>query len=352
MKEKKDDLEYEQFETDNNINKKQKRKQSSSYAFYFLLMPIILSILFFGFKYYNKNNNLTIIKPNEKNTILCPFDNGIRVMQQFKRGVYGASNAPEIIFKYLFNKTPKNIIQVKQYNTNKNEDSYKGHEKITKYISKFDPPFLVLGGDHSITYPIIKGLNENLKNKKLGLIYFDAHYDLRPLEGENKDIISSGNSFYRIIKNKEINGENIVAIGIKKGTSEIFKIMDDFAHKNKMTVFYSDEINEANYKKIMEKAIEIASKGTDGIYLSFDVDLIDAKYVPGCSCPAIENGFNLEWAKEMVAMGNFLAADIVETSNREKNYLGEEDKDGNKKLDISAKTDVEIISNMNFIKIK
>ena len=349
MKEKKEDLEYEQFETDNN-NKKPKRNPSSSYVLYFFLIPIIISVLFFLFKYFN--NDLKIIKPNEKNTILCPFDNGIRVMQQFQRGVYGASNAPEVIFKYLFNKTPKNIIPVKQYNTNKNDDSYKGHEEIIKYISKFDPPFLVLGGDHSITYPIVKGLNKNLKNKKLGLIYLDAHYDLRPLEGENQDILSSGNSFYRIIKNKEINGENIVVIGIKKSTSDIFKIMDDFAHKNKMTVFYSDEINESNYKKIMEKAIEIASKNTDGIYLSFDVDLIDAKYVPGCSCPAIENGFNLYWAKEMVAMGKFIAADIVETSNREKNYKGEEDKDGNKKLDISAKTDVEIISNMNFIKIK
>ena len=351
MKEKKEEIEYEQFESDNN-NKKQKRKQSFSYIFYLLLIPIIISILLFGFNYFNNKNNLIIIKPNENNTILCPFDNGIRVMQQFKRGVYGAANAPEIIFNYLFNKTPKNIMPVKQYNTNKNEDSYKGHEEITKYISKFAPPFLVLGGDHSITYPIIKGLNENLKNKKLGLIYFDTHYDLRPLEGENKDILSSGNSFYRIIKNKEINGENIVAIGIKKTPSDIFKIMDDFAHKNKMTVFYSDEINETNYKIIMQKAIDIASKGTDGIYLSFDVDLIDAKYVPGCSCPAIENGFNLDWAKEMVAMGKFIAADIVETSNREKDYKGEEDIDGNKKLDISAKTDVEIISNMNFIKIK
>ena len=349
MKEKKEEIEYEQFESD---NKKQKRKQSFSYIFYLLLIPIIISILIFGFNYFNNKNNLIIKKTNEKNTILCPFDNGIRVMQQFKRGVYGAANAPEIIFKYLFNKTPKNIIPVKQYNTNKNEDSYKGHEEITKYISKFAPPFLVLGGDHSITYPIIKGLNENLKNKKLGLIYFDAHYDLRPLEGENKDILSSGNSFYRIIKNKEINGENIVAIGIKKTTSDIFKIMDDFAHKNKMTVFYSDEINETNYKIIMQKAIDIASKGTDGIYLSFDVDLIDTKYVPGCSCPALDNGFNLDWAKEMVAMGKFIAADIVETSNREKDYKGEEDKDGNKKLDISAKTDVEIISNINFIKIK
>ena len=196
MKEKKEEIEYEQFESD---NKKQKRKQSFSYIFYLLLIPIIISILIFGFNYFNNKNNLIIKKPNEKNTILCPFDNGIRVMQQFKRGVYGAANAPEIIFKYLFNKTPKNIIPVKQYNTNKNEDSYKGHEEITKYISKFAPPFLVLGGDHSITYPIIKGLNENLKNKKIGLIYYDAHYDLRPLEVENKDILSSGNSFYRII---------------------------------------------------------------------------------------------------------------------------------------------------------
>lgn len=286
----------------------------------------------------------------EENTILCPFDNGIRVMQQFNRGVYGSSKAPQEIFRALFpNGSPKNIIDVDRFNTGKNEDSYKGHSEITSFISKFKPPFYVLGGDHSITYPIVKGLT-NQNKKKYGLIYFDAHYDLRPLEGPNKDILSSGNSFNRIVNDKDlpINGENMVVIGIKKSDSEIFKTMTKIAEDNKMTTFYIDQINENTCEDIMKKAIEIASRGTDGYYLSFDIDVIEAKDAPGCSCPANEVGLSLEIAKKMVKIGKFIAGDIVEASNRLKNYKGEEDKEGDNKLKTTAATAAEIIKCVNF----
>lgn len=293
-------------------------------------------------------------KAKPENVILCPFDNGIRVMQEFKRGVYGAYKAPEAIYSKLFpkEKVINKIPEVEKLNTKKNEDTYKAHQSITNYISQFKTPFIVLGGDHSITYPIIRGIYERKKYKKIGLIYFDAHYDMRPLEGPNKDVLSSGNSFYRILTDKDfsefLTGENMVVIGIKKGESEIFKQMEQMSVDKKMTTFYLNEINDSSYKTIMQKAIEIAGKNTEGIYLSFDTDVLDKKYVPGASCPA-EVGLELNIAKNMIILGNFIGADIVETSNRELSWKNETDPDGDKKLEISALSDTEIINSINLV---
>lgn len=288
------------------------------------------------------------------NMVLCPFDNGIRVMQQFQRGVYGAANAPECIFKTMFPKKDSLLeIPLKQYNTGKNEDTYKAHSVITNFMSKIKNPFFVLGGDHSITYPILKGVTKDAqKNEKYGLIYFDAHYDLRPLEGENHDILSSGNSFYRILldKNLPISGENMVVIGIKKGNSPIFKAMDSFAKMNRMKTFYLDELNKFNYKAVMKKALEIAGNNTKGIYLSFDIDGIESKFAPGVSCPT-SDGLHLSWVKEMLKMGQFIGGDIVEASNRQMNFNGQADIYGNQKMKITSKTAAEIINSISFKKL-
>ena len=175
---------------------------------------------------------------------------------------------------------------------------------------------------------------------------------MRPLEGPNKDVLSSGNSFYRILTDKDfsefLTGENMVVIGIKKGESEIFKQMEQMSVDKKMTTFYLNEINDSSYKTIMQKAIEIAGKNTEGIYLSFDTDVLDKKYVPGASCPA-EVGLELNIAKNMIILGNFIGADIVETSNRELSWKNETDPDGDKKLEISALSDTEIINSINLV---
>ena len=250
------------------------------------------------------------------NIILCPFDNGIRSMQQFGRG----NQAPQIIFETLKKEINVNQISipVEDFNTGVNEDTIKAHEIISSFINKTKKPFIVLGGDHSITYPILRGL---VNEGSLGLIYFDAHYDLRPLEGDG--VISSGNSFYRIINDKQINvkGENMVAIGILKSESEMFKSMDEFALTNNMTVFYQDEINSQNIKEIMSKALEIAGENTNGIYLSVDIDVCNQKYAPGVSCPA-KNGLELKDVISMISMGKFIGVDIAEASIRERSWKG------------------------------
>eukprot|EP00826_Nyctotherus_ovalis_P066559 TRINITY_DN9847_c0_g7_i1.p1 TRINITY_DN9847_c0_g7~~TRINITY_DN9847_c0_g7_i1.p1 ORF type:complete len:312 (-),score=58.21 TRINITY_DN9847_c0_g7_i1:85-1020(-) len=288
----------------------------------------------------------------KRDIILCPFDNGIRVMQQFKRGIYGAAKGPRAIFSLLEpDASPAHIIPVDKLNTGLNEDTYKAHDTITKYIEGVGKPFLVLGGDHSITYPIVKGFIKDMPKKRLGLIYFDAHFDLRPLEGDN-NVLSSGNSFYRILTDPDmpIQGSNIVVIGIQPQQSPIFKQQEAFAKAHHMTIFYRDDINSHNMEEVMEKALNIASEGTKGIYLSFDIDVLAIEDAPGASAPSV-GGLPLDWAKRMVAMGKFVAADIAEVSNREKSWDNKEDPQGPAKLAKTAQSAVEIAKVMKLIEV-
>lgn len=290
---------------------------------------------------------------SKRNIVLCPFDNGIRVMQQFKRGIYGAAKGPQAMFSLLEPDTsPAHIIPVDKLNTGLNEDTYKAHDAITKYIEDIKRPFLVLGGDHSITYPIVKGFTKNMPKERLGLIYFDAHFDLRALEGDKNDVLSSGNSFYRILTDPDmpIQGSNIVVIGIQPQQSPVFKQQEAFANAHHMTVFYRNDINSHNMEEVMEKALKIAGEGTGGIYLSFDIDVLAIEDAPGASAPSV-GGLPLEWAKKMVSLGKFVAADIAEVSDREKSWDNKEDPEGHAKLAKTAQSAVEIAKVMNLIKI-
>jgi len=286
-----------------------------------------------------------------KKIILCPFDNGIRVMQQFNRGVYGAAKAPKVMFSLLCpGKIPEHVIPIEKYNTGINEDTYRAHDEITKYIENIEGPFLVLGGDHSITYPIIKGLVKNLPKKKLGLIYFDAHYDLRELE--DGKVLSSGNSFYQILTDPEmpIKGSNMVAIGIQPNESPSYLKLEEFGKKHKMTTIYRKDVNEDNAEKVMEYGLKVASEGTDGVYLSFDIDALRSVDAPGASAPGA-SGLHLEWVKRMLRMGKFIAADITEVSCREKSWDKSEDAEGYDKLMKTAQSAAELVNAIEFTKI-
>lgn len=267
-------------------------------------------------------------------------------MQKLGRGTTGANKGPEAIFKALKTDIKPIAIPVEEFNTAKNEDTLKAHDVISTYTKTTKRPFLTLGGDHGITYPIIRGLAQQMDGN-MGLIYIDAHYDMRPWEPEG--LISSGNSFARIINDPavKIKGENMVAIGVIPGDTEILKFMDAFAKKNGVTVFYQDQVNSSTAKGIMEKALKIAGNGTKGIYLSIDMDALDVnKYAPGVSC-FVKKGLELPDVITMVSMGEFCGADIVEVSIREKTWTGELDPKGAEKLAATAITATEIIKHIH-----
>lgn len=66
-----------------------------------------------------------------------------------------------------------------------------------------------------------------------------------------------------------------------------------------VTVYTTEDIKKYGAKNIMEKAIKIASNGTKGMHISYDIDLIDPRIAPGVSVPA-EKGIDMNEVQEIV----------------------------------------------------
>lgn len=140
---------------------------------------------------------------------------------------------------------------------------------------------LVIGGDHGTSYPTIKSLINNVKGN-IGVIMIDAHLDVRKSHhGE----ISSGTPFRRLMEEPErpLKPKNLVEIGINGWHNS--KYYMDYCKKMGITVITAREVHKEGIEKIVSRALDIASKNTEAIFLSFDIDGLDFAAAPGTCAP-------------------------------------------------------------------
>ncbi len=175
--------------------------------------------------------------------------------------------------------------------------NYNIYKKIIN-ILKIKKNFLILGGDHYITLPIIRACKK--KYKKISLIHFDAHTDTY----YEKNIFDHGSIFYQIKKEKLISKSNIIQIGIRT-----------YIKKNHpFKIITSEEVNNSSHKNILKKIKKIIKKNPT--YISFDIDCLDPSYAPGTGTPVI-NGINIDKILKIIRNLkniNIIGIDIVEVS--------------------------------------
>ena len=158
-------------------------------------------------------------------------------------------------------------------------------EEVSAAMSEGNFP-LVIGGDHSIAIGTISGVLQHKKN--LGVIWFDAHGDINTPETSPSGnihgmpvavLLGMGDESLTSIGGKDsvLKKENIVYIGSRDLDSGERKAMKELGIK----VFTMYEIDDMGIKKVMEEAIRIAGEGTDGIHVSFDLDVLDPEVAPG-----------------------------------------------------------------------
>lgn len=181
---------------------------------------------------------------------------------------------------------------------------------------------IVLGGDHSIAIGTIAGVNMGAGN--CGLIYFDAHgnYDtpettctgnihgmaLAIANGYGHDrLIGIGNSAIKIMP------KNTVLIGVRELANDERKLL----LKAGINIFDIQDIDKSGMHNVMKEAIDIASKNTDGIHLSFDLDVVDPIEAPGVGSRVLGGLFYREvhLAMEMLAeAGKIISMDFSEVN--------------------------------------
>ncbi|MDC8003583.1 agmatinase [Aureisphaera galaxeae] len=182
----------------------------------------------------------------------------------------GPSLAPPLIRKALhsgsYNYFAENGISVDNPNIQDKGDfeisEYFDIETITKKHLNEDVKVLTLGGDHSITFPIIKAYHT--KYPKLDILQIDAHSDLYDdFEG---DPYSHACPFARIMENKL--AVRLVQVGIRALTP----------HQQEQAEKFGVEIHE-----MKDLDLSKISKFENPLYISIDLDGIDPAYAPGVS---------------------------------------------------------------------
>jgi len=141
---------------------------------------------------------------------------------------------------------------------------------------------IVIGGDHSISYPDIKGWAEANGYENVGLIHFDCHADTGD-DGLTGFEYDHGAWVKRVYDDGLVAGENYTLIGPRGfwPGPDIYEDMRDAG----MKWYTSMDVEGMALDDIVTDAVQRATDGTDAVWVSFDVDVMEPAYCPGTGEP-------------------------------------------------------------------
>jgi len=166
---------------------------------------------------------------------------------------------------------------------------------------------LIMGGDHTISYPILQAMKE--KYGKVGMIHVDAHTDLYGPMADAK--IHHGNPFLLAVEEDLLDCNRVVQIGLRgSGYSSDWILPRKLGFK----IFPAKECWWKSLVPLMEEVQQHIGDGP--VYISFDIDAIDPAFCPGTGTPEI-GGLTTIQALEIIRglRGlNIIGCDLVEVS--------------------------------------
>jgi formiminoglutamase len=169
---------------------------------------------------------------------------------------------------------------------------------------------VILGGGHDAAYPHYLGIQKHIETtgQTVGIINFDAHFDLRPLtDGKGH----SGSPFLQIA-NQFSNSFNYLVLGIQKASNP--KTLFKTASSLNCNFLEIEQFNIAHWD-LVKNSITNFIGSVDKVYVSIDLDGFSSAYAPGVSAPS-PLGFTPEivWKalEEIIQSNKLLSVDIVE----------------------------------------
>jgi arginase len=152
----------------------------------------------------------------------------------------------------------------------------------------------VLGGDHSVAMGTVAGMSRHFheQNRKLGLIWIDAHADMNTPESSPSGNVHGmplacciGNGPEELARlagyTPAVDPGSVAIVGLRS--------VDEIERLNVRGMgvhpFTMRDIDERGMRAVIQEAIHLASLGTAGFHLSFDLDAVDPSEAPGVGTP-------------------------------------------------------------------
>jgi agmatinase len=188
------------------------------------------------------------------------------------------------------------------------DDSFaKIEEGITKICETGVIP-LGMGGDHSISLPLLRGLTK-VQGSPVALLHIDSHSDTIP-DYFGRDY-NHGTPFYWAIKEGLINPNHSIQVGIRGPLYS--KEALDYPKSKGIEIITGPQLHDMGVRGAVE-AIRRRIEGQP-VYVTFDIDFLDAAYAPGTGTPEI-GGFTTHQALQLMVGScrgmNLKGMDLVE----------------------------------------
>jgi Arginase/agmatinase/formimionoglutamate hydrolase, arginase family len=177
----------------------------------------------------------------------------------------GTLNAPTKILKDFSTdrKILKNEVFTDEFSLEKTHGRiYRNTENVLRY----DKSIISIGGDHSVSFPVIKALKEKFPDMEL--IWMDSHLDVKEKVGKNV----SHDVVVRELLDQGFSIDEIYFVGI----TEIDHDETEYLNDKDASIFESDELDEF---------LRVFNTGEQPVYLSVDIDVLTKDQAPGTGYP-------------------------------------------------------------------
>jgi agmatinase len=193
------------------------------------------------------------------------------------------------------------------------EESINVVAQAVEKISRAGVVPIVLGGDHTITFPNATGVANVHGHGDVALVHFDAHADTG--DSHHGQLHGHGTPMRRLIECGAVPGHRFVQIGLRGywPPPETIAWMKDQG----MRSYMMSEITERGLDTVVDEAVTNAADGADAVFLSIDIDVVDPGMAPGTGTPepgGLTSRQLLDTVRRLARELNVVGGDVVEVS--------------------------------------
>ena len=215
-----------------------------------------------------------------------PFDSGATYRPGTRFGPQGIRRATNLFGTYSYElgvdlREQVNMVDLGDVFTipGNLEKSFDQISQAMAHVVRSGAMPIVLGGDHSIGFPTIRGLAPHLDGN-IGIIHFDRHVDTQETDLDER---MHTTPWFHATNIKNAPATNLVQVGI--GGWQAPRPGVQVGRERGTTVITVGDVERTGWEIVVETALEVAWKNAKAVYLSFDIDVFDAGFVPGTGWP-------------------------------------------------------------------